>query len=569
MKLLVALPIAAGLIWHRQNILAWSQRADLRGVFAGFSGWDIIACGLLGSYLVVNLSAALGPEFYYDSLVYHLALPKLYLLAHRIVPTPTMLYSGIPFGTEMLYGLGLGLADERLAKLIQCGFGIATAGAVFCWCRSRMRRSAAILAALLFYCAPMVCFESGVAKVELACAFYTLLAVFAMLEAQERPAGNSRYQFLTLAGIFAGLSVSTKYNAGLYMFMLPIPLIYRCIRGQQTRRALGMELGVFLGLALMTASPWFLKNAVFYGNPIYPFLNHLWGNNLSVNAAGLASDAGARDLVQAFTTLAGVKDFFAGIWSPAWPLDNVAGIAFQILLPWVFLARPEPARRRSMMLIMVGIWLAWALHTRMPRFLLPALPVLAVLSAEAVFLPEFPRFLRYFTIGAVYGTLILTLGGAVFVWYAQGLWSVAFRFSGRDSYLSHPHHSYLRPYYAGTKYINANTPVDSKVLFLGEERGFYSERRFITASVFDVNPIIGWADSASDGAALLEKLKVGGISHLLVNRAAPRYYEMIQSMSSSGRSAYEALLAKHARLIFDDRHDSDPNDLSWVQVYAL
>ncbi|MBI5883211.1 MAG: hypothetical protein HZB91_08910, partial [Elusimicrobia bacterium] len=56
---------------------------------------------------VLNLLCALAPEIYYDSLNYHLALPNLYLLKGRIVATPHQIFSGLPFGGQMLYGLAL------------------------------------------------------------------------------------------------------------------------------------------------------------------------------------------------------------------------------------------------------------------------------------------------------------------------------------------------------------------------------------------------------------------------------------------------------------------------------
>jgi len=93
----------------------------------------------------MNLMNAFGPEYFYDSLVYHLAMPRLYLLEHRIVPTPNMIYSGIPFGTEMLYGLGLALGSDSVAKLIHYGFGVAVAATIYSWSKSLGNRKVAIL----------------------------------------------------------------------------------------------------------------------------------------------------------------------------------------------------------------------------------------------------------------------------------------------------------------------------------------------------------------------------------------------------------------------------------------
>jgi hypothetical protein len=83
---------------------------------------------LLAALVLLGTGAlALAPARFYDALVYHLALPKLYLLENRWVPTPAFLFGGFPMFTHALFAWALALGDERWAALIHWGFGVGAA----------------------------------------------------------------------------------------------------------------------------------------------------------------------------------------------------------------------------------------------------------------------------------------------------------------------------------------------------------------------------------------------------------------------------------------------------------
>ena len=83
----------------------------------------------VGALLLVGVYA-LGPEIWYDSLVYHLALPALYSMEGAMVPTPTMIYSGIPMHMEMLYLWALSGGGPITAKLIHWSMGVGMSAAM-------------------------------------------------------------------------------------------------------------------------------------------------------------------------------------------------------------------------------------------------------------------------------------------------------------------------------------------------------------------------------------------------------------------------------------------------------
>lgn len=71
-----------------------------------------------------------------------------------------------------------------------------------------------------------------------------------------------------------GFAISTKYNALLNLISVPIAFAYYRRRGPgffQFSDA-WRPIIVFWSAAIAAAAPWFLKNLVFYRNPVAPFL---------------------------------------------------------------------------------------------------------------------------------------------------------------------------------------------------------------------------------------------------------------------------------------------------------
>src|SRR5579859_945597 len=68
----------------------------------------------------INFIGALGPELAFDALWYHLTLPKIYLLDHKIfyIPGGLFYYSAMPKLAEMIYIGALSLGNEITAKFV-------------------------------------------------------------------------------------------------------------------------------------------------------------------------------------------------------------------------------------------------------------------------------------------------------------------------------------------------------------------------------------------------------------------------------------------------------------------
>ena len=81
-----------------------------------------------------------------------------------------------------------------------------------------------------------------------------------------------------------------------------------------------------------------------------------------------------------------------------------------------------------------------------------------------------------------------------------------------ESYLSR-----ALPSYPVFEYINNNLPSNSLILFLGETMNFYCQRKVVSSTAFDINPIVTALKNAKTKEDVYTYLKQLGITHILIN----------------------------------------------------
>lgn len=555
--------------------LSWHQAADEaaparppRGPLA-WAAWALIAFIAVG-----NLLAALAPEIFYDSLVYHLALPKLYLLRGGLSATPENIYSGLPLGVQLLYGMGLSLAGEDLTAFLHAFFGLSAAvGLYACVSRAAGARAGA-LAALLFYACPLVEYASWACGVDLASAFYVTAALCVMTggagDAPGREGGRS-----LVAGLLVGFAAGTKFNVA------PVGLALVLGHAWLERRAGRGWRGPLLMAAAAAAAtaPWLLKNAALYGNPFFPFLRGAFGGPEPADWRAFLEAAGSRDLARTFTTWQGFKEFVslpAEATMGTWPLGDWPGPVFAALFPAALAVRwgagegEPPAWRLAAGMAALG-FASWWLASSLVRYLVPALPLVAAAVALAVERGAWPRLLRAAAWTAAFvGTLLATQC----VWRQGagiGQWAFLRGETTREAYLGTQRVTYGLPYFAAAQWVNANLPPKAKVLLLGESRAFYLERDFVAATVYDHNPFWAAAAAAADGAALREALRGHGVTHVLMSVRQLHFRHDSPGVFPRDAAAAEAVddfLRRWVDVLWEERDDAGARQ-RWLIVYRL
>jgi hypothetical protein len=441
---------------------------DVRAIKSQSSSRFILALSstMLACIIILNLVAALGPEVFYDSLVYHLGLPKLYLLNGRIIPTLNNIYSGVPFNAEMLYGFGLAIGGEGVAKLIPFSLGLAILVLMFSWIRRYSSRDAALVAMLLFYSSPMIAAQSWHTLVELSWCYHSLLAMYCVITADADKIAS--YRRLALAGIFTGLALGTKYNAITSAAALFVVLVLKFKSLPNLSRSEALKrLGFFLFATGIVASPWIAKNYFYYQNPIFPmFDGWFFPDSRGVDWRGLAADAKGRSLQSLFTPW-GLWDSVAALWSNEWRGLDSLGMGFIVLLPWVFFLRWRTLPVQMTYLALIMGWAGWTLSSRMPRFMIFIIPLLAIILAMGIFSVDITKKLRRMVLCLMFAGCAFNIVEIFRNWVTLGNWQVVIGRMDKSTYLEHTRPMYPTPYYAAMKFINDKSPLRSRVLLLG------------------------------------------------------------------------------------------------------
>ncbi|MGQ9731709.1 MAG: hypothetical protein ACUVX8_10610 [Candidatus Zipacnadales bacterium] len=493
---------------------------------------------LLALWAIFTLLAALAPpsDFDYDGLSQHLAIPKVYLRDGRIHPLWYDHHSQFPLTLQMLFALGVAVQRPEAAKVIHWACGIAAALTLVVAGR-RLRCSAAGEWAALAVCAtPIVGWLSTVAYVDLGSLFFATLLLLALLRwlASRDPSD------LMLAGIAAAGGLSVKMQ-GLQLFAVAMLCVVATgLFNRQGWRQTVRSVALFGAVAIVLASPWYVKSYLWTGNPVYPFAYGIFGGKYwgpaeaaQYRAHQLAFGIGEPPSPQERQRMPFVRRIFSGPREPLnlllapWNLAmypaefDVVGInpfyaltsgsigpLFLALLPLSLLTRP-PTPIRWSLVIFVFLWVSWLLLMQYNRYLVLALPFAALpvgyLLAEGLADSGPVRLVAR-------GTARVSVGLALLYLAVNGLlggtWAAGLGLIPVEEYLTQNSECYRV-----AMWTNRLLPPSAKIALYAEPRGFYFDRQYLWADPGH-SRLIEY-DKLTSAEDLLDAYAKLGITHLL------------------------------------------------------
>lgn len=329
----------------------------------------------LAGIAVSGLVQGLAPPNDYDSLLYHLALPK-YDLERG--------YIGVPWGhnlpqafhpefTRHFTRFLLALSGDGAAQMFHgviAIFGALGTGAVAR--RMGLTEEGAILASIVFLATRMVVWQVATAETDLPSASFVILAMSMYLVWRE----SGKVGHGVLIGLALGAALLTK----LYIFVAAICFALLLI-WDVARRPGGF---VSAAMAPLVSAGLFLPHAIrtflLTGNPVYPVLNGVFNPDKPNPLEGIEMGVGHT-----------FPDFLAAPWNISIHATRyfdgmVLGAPFFLaFVPLIFLGR-----HRFRMLGPIGVFTivyfaAWFwLLAQHVRYLMPVIPVLSVLTAAGV-----------------------------------------------------------------------------------------------------------------------------------------------------------------------------------------
>ncbi len=436
-----------------------------------------------GVFLLPLVYAALPPSFY-DTLVYHLGIPNLYLQNGGFIATPQFVFANtfIYYEIAMIPAVFLGDLVPRLFHFfLGALFVLAVADeAVEHWGVKRRICLVLALASL-----PMTLFLLVTCKNDLVGAMFIFLAIVRFRRGDWK-----------LSAAFWGFAVGIKY-----FNLLPLAL-FALVAYRPWRKADLKKLALTGLIVLLAVSPLLVKNLRFTGNPLFPFLSkvfpsaHWDGDRFQL----MQSDVGRMvrtptDFVRLPYSLSFYNHGFGGLIGPL----------FIVFLPLLLLG-PVGEKR----------WLLWALLlaasapllTAQLRFIHVAFVVLAVFAVRAY---EAAGGKLLTMIFCVVITTNLIMGFAMLekFYQAHSLWGGA--------YSSQEYREHFFPAYPMLAYLNESAPAHARVLLVGEARNYYLKRPYQLSSALDHCIAKKYLSASRDAREFIAAVRRDGFSLLAVS----------------------------------------------------
>jgi len=463
---------------------------------------------ILFVFIFSNFVASLVPETFYDSLVYHLGVPLHWIQNHKIFSIPSLHMSYYPLNIELLYGIGLLLKDEIVASMIHFLLGILLMLMIYTFCQKYFNRRIALFASTVFYTIPLVALLTSKTAIEVGLGIYEFLAVFSFVNW----ASENKKEWFYLSGVFSGIALGSKYICGFCAVSLMFAIFFKCLFFDKEKFGRSLRRVIVFGLiSFLFASPWYIRNLISTGNPVYPFLSDKIGF-LKPRAWALSDP-----VPYPFS----LKSFLLLPWKSTMGQlqESYSGPIFLLLLPLFLIYRRVSKPMKLLWLYFLPYLLLWVVVGRAYlRYFIPTLSILSVISAYYLFEIRENLLLKR---GLMLICCLMFITNLEFSLSMQKVnrdpWGVALGLQTKEDYLGKQRPSYPCPYYGTINWANHNLPKEAKILFIGECRGYYSKRKFVHFAVGDFVPLIEFIKESKNTEDFYSRLNREGITHFLVN----------------------------------------------------
>jgi hypothetical protein len=473
------------------------------GVFFGSLGW------------LLTFVACFSPITYYDSLVYHLALPEIYLRQGSLAVIPNNLYSFFPGLMEMLHMFVMRFlaTPDSVINLLDLSMSVGITIVLVEWAYELLGRKAAVVVFILWWTCPAVLFLSLGAYVDIPLAFWGLVAVRFFSFAVR----DQKNKYFLWAGIFSGFAFATKYTGVTVVMLLGIFIL---VDGLKRKGSFCKQILFFSIGASIAPLPWLLKNFFAVGNPIFPFAykflgtGDVWSGSSAAHYFRLLTEYDhtsqfANWLIHTPSLLINQPLKFGGgfdvLGDFGWPV-------FLLAFP-LFFFQKEIRGVRWLGVYTVCSVLIWYFSKPVLRFLVPVLPLFVLtVGVTLILLATSDRSKKTIVFWGIVPWLVSNL--FLYVLFANDLklFDVAIGAVSRPDFLNR--RLIYEPAY---DFINGHLTDADRIFLLGEQRTYRLQRPFDAANLFAESPLANVCNHSLSANDALAYFRDNHITYLLIS----------------------------------------------------
>ncbi len=467
-----------------------------------------VVLGVVVLFALANLVRAFYPPTGFDALNYQLPAIERYLDLRALTFPTDLRFAAGPALVPVLFVFAGSLGGDLAIQLTSFAMGLLAAAGVHAIAWRAFGSTAAAIAAALFYTTPIVGWLSAEAYVDLGMVMFLAVALHAALMRLKGEAGL----WALASGLMAGAALGTRYLAAAPIALLVLDLLSAPVSAaaRGSRQRIRAVLLFSVGLTVM-AGPWYVRNLVESGDPVYPFAGRfLETESWSVEEVAdhgeylrqVGPGRGPLDLLMVPFRLT----FQPGSFGAS--RGTGVGYGYLLLLPLLFLIRGSDLTARLLAAYAGAGLLIWFYTSQQTRFLLPWLLALAVLGGLAL-----DRLLRgrvhlHRGVAALLGSL-----GLVALVAGGTRWPSELPALGGEA-----RQEYLRqhlPDYSRVERINRLLPDGAVLYAFGEEGRRYYYRGRVLGDWFGPTAYRRFLPG-DDDVALMARFRRHGVTHLLV-----------------------------------------------------
>lgn len=422
--------------------------------------------------VLLNLIGVFVPELAFDSLWYHLTLPRIYLAAGKIfyIPGALFYYSAMPKIVEMLYIPALSLGNQIIAKFIEYFFGLGSLIVTYLLAKEFVNKKLSLIASLAFYTNIVVMWLSTTAYIDLGWTFLESLALLFFIRFLK---GR---EVLWKSSITLGLAIVSKL---LSLFSLPSYILILFLHTKSLNKIIK-----FLFVTLLIPLPWMIFAYIYTRNPIYPFFEPIYKVPATINLSNLLNIVHSQDPI-------------SPIYLIMLPIILITLKRFKILEKYLFIYCS----------IAFIFWFVFQ-SAGGGRYFVAYLPALSVLCVVA-FSKLKNVFIVKYLIGFILLISVINLGYRFLA--SVKYFPVVFGYETQKHFLINNLKFSYGDFYDVDEYFKKNINKNDKVLTIGIHNLYYADFPFIditylsSADKFNYILVRGKLPQKYDGSKLIYK----------------------------------------------------------------